>query len=161
MPELEALGRVPYSGNRDAEAEDDVDDPGRVEALCLVTDSAEHHLHKHEDEDGEARLGVRTIKVGARPDFDNDEDHGDKDNQEGSNLDVAMHREPREEGATETADEDGGRNEDEPSNDHQHHVCDDQVVTPVQDAVGLAEVASVRCWRNGSVASAVTAGRRG
>lgn len=83
-----------------------------------MTDSAEHHLQAHDDEDSETGLGVRAVKMGAGSDFNDDENHGDEHDQERGDLDVAMQRKPFEEGTAETTKENGCRHKDEPSYDH-------------------------------------------
>lgn len=160
LPQAQTRRSVPDREDGDGESNDNMDDPRNVEAFRLVTEGSQRHLHKHDDKDGKADLGVRAVEVRSRTDLDDNEDEADQHEQEGDDLNVAMHGEPREQGATESTDENGSWHKDVPSHYHRDHVGDDEVVAPVQDAVRLVLVTSARGGIHSSAATSIAARRR-
>ena len=128
-----------------------MNDSRNVEALGLVTHHAENGLKAHDDEDGETSLGVRVgeVRTSSLRCLDDDDDESDEGKHKGRNGKGTVIWEPLEEGPSVSTDEDGSRDEDEPSKDHKDHVYNDKFVAPVQDTVTVGERAS-SCWCHGA-----------
>lgn len=82
---------------------------------------AQSDLNKEEDENGEAQLVVKVVEVvlGSLDAHGRDtEEEGNKDKEQGGELDPTVRWEPVEEGPAEASQQNGGGNQNEPCENH-------------------------------------------
>ncbi len=163
LPHVHTRSGVPCRKSRDAEPENNVHDPGDVEALQAMTNHSKCGLDEEDDEDGKTSLTVLVGEVSttAFAYFDNNDDESNDDQHSSERLDATVVREPSEEGSTESTDQDTSWDEDEPSDNHQDHVSNDHTVAHVQDAVGFLLGLLIAVGGGGCDGASATGRRRG
>lgn len=158
-PQLEAGCRVPHGQPRDSKSDDDMDNPRRVKALCLVADKSQKHLKEHDDKDGKTSLTMRAREVGAvgLRSLHHNHDKSDQHKHKCRDGDGTVDGEPLEEGSAVASNQNGCGHEEEPCCDHEHQMNDDELVAPAQNPSRLVRRRGAWCY--GRRSAIVGAGR--